>query len=99
MAAQSSISCLENPMDRRAWRTAVHRVSKSQTLLKLFNTQAHKSKKQIQHGVRIGSSLLHEQLPRQGQSTSSSPLATQMIVEDLWRYRRLSTVYTQTPVL
>ena len=25
-------SCLENPMDRRAWRTSVHRVSKSQTL-------------------------------------------------------------------
>ena len=24
-------SCLENPMDRGTWRTAVHRVSKSQT--------------------------------------------------------------------
>ena len=27
-------SCLENPMDRGAWRTMVHRVSKSQTGLK-----------------------------------------------------------------
>ena len=27
-------SCLENPMDRRAWRTTVHRVAKSQTQLK-----------------------------------------------------------------
>ena len=27
-------SCLENSMDRRAWRAAVHRVAKSQTQLK-----------------------------------------------------------------
>ena len=27
-------SCLENPMDRRAWRAAIHGVSKSQTRLK-----------------------------------------------------------------
>ena len=26
-------SCLENPMDRGAWRTMVHRVAKSQTQL------------------------------------------------------------------
>ena len=27
-------SCLENPMDRRAWRATVHRVAQSRTLLK-----------------------------------------------------------------
>jgi len=27
-------SCLENPIDRRAWQATVHRVAKSQTLLK-----------------------------------------------------------------
>ena len=27
-------SCLENPMDRRAWQATVHRVTKSQTQLK-----------------------------------------------------------------
>ena len=27
-------SCLENPMDRGAWRAAVHRVAKSRTRLK-----------------------------------------------------------------
>ena len=27
-------SCLENPMDRGAWRATVHRVAKSQTRLK-----------------------------------------------------------------
>ena len=29
-------SCLENPMDRGAWRTEVHRVTKSQTQVKQF---------------------------------------------------------------
>ena len=32
-------SCLENPMDRGAWRATVHRVAKSQTWLRWFNTQ------------------------------------------------------------
>ena len=27
-------SCLENPMDRRAWRATVHKVTESQTRLK-----------------------------------------------------------------
>ena len=31
-------SCLENPIDRGAWRAAVHRVIKSQTQLKRLNT-------------------------------------------------------------
>ena len=31
-------SCLENPMDRRAWQTAVHRVAKNQTRLKQLST-------------------------------------------------------------
>ena len=32
-------SCLENPMDRGAWWTTVHRVSSSQTQLKRLNMQ------------------------------------------------------------
>ena len=31
-------SCLENPMDRRAWRATVHRVAQSWTQLKGFST-------------------------------------------------------------
>ena len=31
-------SCLENPMDRRAWRATVHRVAQSRTLLKRLTT-------------------------------------------------------------
>ena len=34
-------SCLENPMDRGAWWAAVHRVAKSQTLLKQLSTAQH----------------------------------------------------------
>ena len=31
-------SCLENPMDRRAWQAAVHGITKSPTRLKRLNT-------------------------------------------------------------
>ena len=31
-------SCLENPLDRGAWRATVHRVTKGQTRLKLLST-------------------------------------------------------------
>ena len=36
-------SCLENPVDRGAWRATVHRVAKSQTQLKRLRTHAHPS--------------------------------------------------------
>ena len=39
MATHSSYSCLENPMDRGAWRATVLRVTKSQTRLKRLSTQ------------------------------------------------------------
>ena len=35
-------SCLENPMDRGAWRATVSGVAKSQTLLKRLSTHSHK---------------------------------------------------------
>ena len=34
-------SCLENPMDRGAWRATVHRVTKSQTWLQQRSTRAY----------------------------------------------------------
>ena len=39
-------SCLENPIDRGAWRITVHRVTKSRTRPKLLSTQTHTSKNQ-----------------------------------------------------
>ena len=37
-------SCLENPMDRGAWRAIVQRVAKSWTRLKRLSTHAHTEK-------------------------------------------------------
>ena len=34
-------SCLENPMNRGAWQTTVHRVAKSQTQLKRLGMHPH----------------------------------------------------------
>ena len=33
-------SCLENPMDRKAWQATLHRIAKSQTGLKPLSTDA-----------------------------------------------------------
>ena len=35
-------SCLENPIDRGAWRATVHGVTKSQTQLKQLSMHAHR---------------------------------------------------------
>ena len=66
-------SCLVYPTDRGAWWVTVHGVAKSRAQLEQLSMHAHnyksnrkprlKSKKQIQHGVRIGSSLL--QIPQE----------------------------------
>ena len=45
-------SCLENPMERGAWQSRVHRVTKSQRWLKRFSTHA------LKHVVGI---VLHAQ--------------------------------------
>ena len=34
-------SCLENPVDRRAWRAAVHRVTQTRTRLKRLSMHAY----------------------------------------------------------
>ena len=35
-------SCLENPVDRGAWRATVHRVAKSRALTEASSTHTHK---------------------------------------------------------
>ena len=42
-------SCLENPMDRRAWEAAVHGVTKSWTRLSDFTFQQHTNNKNPQN--------------------------------------------------
>ena len=49
-------SCLENPMDRRAWCTTVHRVTKSQTQLSsytYFLSTVYRAHIRLERGVRI----------------------------------------------
>ena len=38
-------SCLENPIDRGAWRTTVHRLTKSRTRLKWLSTHTQRAKR------------------------------------------------------
>ena len=49
-------SCLENPMDRGAWRATVHGVAKRQTQLKWFSTRARRLRETV-------SSLSQEERP------------------------------------
>ena len=47
-------SCLENAMDRRAWRAAVHRVAKSQTRLKQLSMQARTHAEEESYRLKAG---------------------------------------------
>ena len=47
-------SCLENPMDREAWRGAVHGVTKSQTRLKQLNSSRRNSLQLRQMSMNLG---------------------------------------------
>ena len=45
-------SCLENPMDRAAWRARVHWVSKSQTWLKQLSTLTQLSQRSVKQHLK-----------------------------------------------
>ena len=51
-------SCLENPKDRGTWRATVHRIEKSQTRLKRFNTRGENRYPALSL-LLIGALLLH----------------------------------------
>ena len=60
--------CLENPMDRGAWWTSVHRVTKSRTRLKQLRTHKHTrisslqmTKSVWQHAYKISANTSHFQ--------------------------------------
>ena len=53
-------SCLENPMDRRAWWTAVHRVPKRQTRLKQLSKHVS-IVNNFKHNIQI-SKLIYKQI-------------------------------------
>ena len=67
-------SCLENPMDREAWRAAVYRVARSWTWLNRLSTQACTQEDQKwQRGTSLVVQWLRIQLPMQGMQVLSIP--------------------------
>ena len=50
-------SCLENPVDRGAWRATVHRVEKSQTQLKRLSTHSGMDQARLISRRRTGPEL------------------------------------------
>ena len=65
-------SCLENPMDRGAWRATVHRITRSQTWLKqthtLLKTETEKHFDELKEALKIASN-----------GGLSSPIEKQMV--------------------
>ena len=58
-------SCLENPMDRGAWRAAVHGVGKSQTRLSNFTFTFHSHA--LEKEIATHSSVLAWRIPGTGE--------------------------------
>ena len=56
------LSCLENPMDRGAWRAAIHSVAQSRKWLKRFSMHAWRRLRK-REGCLFRGSLLHTQAP------------------------------------
>ena len=46
-------SCLENPMDRGAWHTVVHRVAKSRTQLRQLSSHTHTHITRLSRAVQL----------------------------------------------
>ena len=60
---QLQCSCLENPMDRGAWRATVQRVAKHWTRLKRLSTRAHMSSKiGLKNSLKASSSIKGQKL-------------------------------------
>ena len=51
-------SCLENPMDRRAWRAMVYRVTESRTRLKGLSTHSYISQHALSYSFQVCSSMV-----------------------------------------
>ena len=65
MANPLQYSCLENPMDRGAWKAAVHRVARSQIRLSDFTFTFHFSA--LEKEMATHSSVLAWRIPGTGE--------------------------------
>ena len=74
-------SCLENPMDRGAWRAAVHGVTKSRTRLSDFHSQFHLTLQGFGEGGIYQRGALHPEM---------SPLPSAW--DQSWKIKRRGSV-------
>ena len=63
-------SCLENPMDRGAWRATVHGVAKSQTRLSNFTRQIEPGRLQFMGSQKNRTRLSDKTRQKKGLTTS-----------------------------
>ena len=80
MAPHSSNSCLENPMDRRAWQAAVHWVAKSQTQLSDFTFTFHFHA--LEKEMATHSSALAWRIPGVGESGGLPSMGSHRVGHD-----------------
>ena len=80
MAPHSSNSCLENPMDRRAWQAAVHGVAKSQTQLSDFTFTFHFHA--LEKEMATHSSALAWRIPGMGESGGLPSMGSHRVGHD-----------------
>ena len=73
-------SCLENPMERRAWWAAVHGVAKSQTLLSGFTFPFHFHA--LEKEMATHSSVLAWRIPGTGELGGLSSMGSHRVGRD-----------------
>ena len=73
-------SCLENPMERRAWWAAVHGVTKSQTLLSGFTFPFHFHA--LEKEMATHSSVLAWRIPGTGELGGLSSMGSYRVGHD-----------------
>ena len=89
-------SCLENPMDRRAWWAAVHRVAKSQTWLSdlTFTFHFHALEKKM----AAHSSVLAWRIPGMGEPAGLPSMGSHRVGHD-WSDLAAAAAATQSTIL
>ena len=73
-------SCLENPMDGGAWHTAVHEVTKNQTLLSDFTFTFHFHA--LEKEMATHSSVLAWRIPGMGEPGGLPSMESQRVRHD-----------------
>jgi len=73
-------SCLANPMDRRAWKAAVHGVAEGQTRLSNFTFTFHFNA--LEKEMATHSSILAWRIPETGEPGGQPSMGSQRVGHD-----------------